>query len=177
MSGNHIWYVSYGSNLKRDRFMCYIEGGKCYDNGKIYDGCRDKSDPIMDKPVTINHRLYFANYSPSWNGCGVAFIDPQKDLSQLTLGRMYLIKESQFEDIHRQEGTSQSWYDQIIEFGTIDGYQVMTFTNNCIRPANEPCTRYLRVIAEGLRETYPQMSNDEIYDYLMLHRDVLSVQA
>ena len=21
-----VWYASYGSNLKRERFMCYIEG-------------------------------------------------------------------------------------------------------------------------------------------------------
>lgn len=171
MNYKHIWYISYGSNLKRDRFMCYIKGGKCHENGRIYEGCTDKSDPLIDKPVTINHRLYFANYSLSWDGGGVAFIDPQEDPIQITLGRMYLIKESQFEDIHRQEGTSSNWYDKIIELGTIDGYPVMTFTNNYIKPENEPCPRYLRVIAEGIRETYPQMSDDEIWDYLNARKE------
>lgn len=166
MDKEYVWYFSYGSNIKKERFMYYIEGGECTYNGRSYMGCRDKSAPLADKPLTINHRLYFANQSSSWGGAGVAFIEPEKDLSQITLGRMYLITLEQFMDIQEQECKSPSWYNHIIELDSQEGNKILTFTNSYIRTANKPADKYLEVIAAGLKEVYPNMSYYQIQNYL-----------
>lgn len=101
MNDKYVWYACYGSNLNKHRFLCYIQGGVCHYNGRIYEGCDDKSEPIEDKPITIPHKLYFANSSGSWNGSGVAFINPQRDPHANTRGRMYLITEDQFAEVHK----------------------------------------------------------------------------
>jgi hypothetical protein len=102
MTDKYVWYACYGSNLSKERFLFYVKGGFCKLNNKDYKGCADKSEPIKDRPIVIHHRLYFGNRSNSWNGGGVAFIDPQQNREERTLGRMYLITEEQFEQVHKQ---------------------------------------------------------------------------
>ena len=34
-----VWYVSYGSNLSKTRFMAYLEGGRVAGNDVVYEGC------------------------------------------------------------------------------------------------------------------------------------------
>lgn len=43
----------------------------------------------------------------------------------------------------------------------------MTFTDAEIRPANIPTKRYLRAMADGLKETYPDMDDAAIRDYYL----------
>jgi hypothetical protein len=65
---NHlVWYAGYGSNLLRKRFDCYIKGGKPDGSTKTYPGCRDKTDPRDDRPVTLRHDFFFADHSDTWN--------------------------------------------------------------------------------------------------------------
>lgn len=162
MNDKYVWYACYGSNLNKQRFLCYVQGGVCHYNGKPYTGCRDKSEPIKDKPITISHRLYFANISPKWIGSGVAFIDPQNDPNENTLGRMYLITKEQFKEIHEQEGAVPNWYGEVLELGEADGCKILTFTNSGIRPANVPTKLYLQAMTDGLKETYPDMDDNEV---------------
>src|SRR5262245_21448659 len=75
-----VWYASYGSNLNRERFMCYIKG--CLPPGALpgatpNPGSRDTHDPLADKAIAIrNFELYFADEERSvkrWGGAS-AFI-------------------------------------------------------------------------------------------------------
>lgn len=167
MAGKYVWYACYGSNLNKGRFLYYIKGGTCRYNGKQYDGCTDKREPIKDRPIVIPHRFYFGNESSSWRGGGVAFIDPQQNREERTLGRMYLITDEQFEQVHKQEGSGSHWYGNVLELGGADGFKIKTFTNASIRPAILPDPLYLKVISEGLKETYPELNDAIIEEYLM----------
>jgi hypothetical protein len=185
-----VWYASYGSNLKRARFMCYIKGGKPHEGAKPNKGCfRDKSDPIESRPISLNFELYFAGQSANWGNGGVAFI---RGGGGHTLGRMYLITAEQFNDVVMQENgktpdgspfvpafkklVSQSqsilpgrpWYGKILNIGSEGGWPILTFTTartDLLNP-NAPAEEYLKVIASGIKETYPQMGNDDIAEYL-----------
>lgn len=166
MREEYIWYACYGSNLSRSRFYCYLQGGKCEYNGKVYGGCADKRVPVEDRPIEIPHRVYFGNMSRSWGNGGVAFLEPQLTLNAKTKGRMYLITTNQFRDIYTQEGSGPNWYDALVDLGQSDGYPILTFTNSLLRPFNIPTRDYFRAMADGLAETYPEMNLAMIEDYL-----------
>ena len=118
MSEKYVWYACYGSNILKERFMRYIKGGYCRFNGVHYIGCKDKSDPLDERPFTIPHKLYFGKSPPNWEYGGVAFLDPKMDESIVTLGKIYKITYNQFKDIKKQEG--DSWYDKILCLGEVD---------------------------------------------------------
>jgi len=166
MNKKYIWYASYGSNLLKERFMHYIKGGVCRFNGSYYDGCTDKSEPIDIRPCLIKHDLYFGNESSKWGYGGVAFLDSNRNEKAATLGRMYLITEEQFEEIHEQEGPG--WYDKVLNLGMEDGFPIKTFTHSTLFPKNKPSSEYVDVIKKGLNETYPAMSDGEITAYMEL---------
>ena len=150
---NYIWYVAYGSNLCEERFMMYINGGTYKISGvdKTYDGCTDKTPPIVSKPFFIPYDIYFAKKSKTWGDCGVAFLDTTKDGN--SLGRAYLIKEEQFHEINKQEGSK--WYNTIIDLTPRNNSIAhKTFTGNWLNELNNPNQHYLKIILKGLVETY-----------------------
>jgi hypothetical protein len=182
---NYVYYAGYGSNLMRERFLCYIKGGRPPGSVVEERGCRDKTDPLRDRPVRIAYPLYFSRYSPRWGG-GVAFLGHERG-KKATLGRMYLISEEQFTDVLRQENgndqltvdfarlrlcgslqVSSSWYGRILALDDCAGYPVLTITAG--RPysaadVTAPSLGYLEVMASGLRQAYA-MSGPEIARYL-----------
>ncbi|MEL1135043.1 gamma-glutamylcyclotransferase [Desulfitobacterium sp. THU1] len=160
----YIWYASYGSNLLEERFMHYIQGGVCRFNGVEYRGCSDKSAPLEDRPCMINHELYFGNRSVTWEGGGVAFLNPTPNEHSDTWGRMFLITAEQFAEVQEQEG---AWYDLVIDLGEADGIPIETFTNSKIVTKNDPSQNYIEIIRKGLHETYPENSEWEIEKYLV----------
>lgn len=164
MSEKYVWYACYGSNILKERFMHYIKGGKCRFNDAYYNGCKDKSDPLDERPFTIPHKLYFAMNSRKWENDGVAFLHPEKDDSIMTLGKIYKITCDQFKDIQKQEG--DSWYNKILCLGEVDGIPVKTFTHSCVVDERKPCDKYINVIMLGLKETYPKMPDEEIEQYI-----------
>ena len=83
-----------------------------------------------------------------------------------TLGRMYLIIEKQLEHIHYQEGSSKNWDEVQIELGYRNGFPIVTLTNLVKRSLNQPINKYLEVLRLGLKETYPEMTRQEIDEYL-----------
>jgi hypothetical protein len=91
-----VWYARYGSNLLRERFYCYVKGGKTNSSKNDYTGCRDKSDPRGDQPIKLQNALDFADHSNSWKGA-VAFVRPKS--SATTYARRYLITYGQFNDV------------------------------------------------------------------------------
>lgn len=184
---DHVWYVAYGSNLCRDRFVAYIDGS----DGSIWPkarGCRDKTPPLRDIAAKIPGSIYFAEHSKNWENGGVAFYDPNiKD--SITLVRMYLVTPHQFNDIFLQENGinagdvtgilrglqvgapvtySTGWYREIWRLDDVEGYPAFTFTSPVrIREAIlvAPENKYREVISEGLKESHG-MSEHEIAAYL-----------
>ncbi|MEN2777377.1 hypothetical protein ABCY62_20355 [Acetivibrio clariflavus] len=167
MSEKYVWYACYGSNILKERFMHYIKGGECRFNGAHYNGCKDKSDPLDERPFAIPHKLYFGKKSHKWENGGVAFLDPERNDSMMTLGKIYKITYDQFMDIQKQEG--ESWYDKILCLGEVDGIPVKTFTHSFVVYERKPCVKYINVIRLGLKETYPEMSDEEIEQYIKRH--------
>jgi len=152
----HVWYACYGSNINLQRFMRYI------------NMCQDKTPPLQTRAKMLNHPVYFSQRSSQWENKGVAFLDLSKKGS--CYGKMYLIKKEQLEEIQNYEG---SWYNKMALLGYEDGLPVYTLTHE---PRWEqdmvPGERYLKVIKEGIRDTYPDLSNAAIDEYLL--RKILS---
>jgi len=168
---DHIWYLGYGSNLSRQRFLCYIKGGTPTYGKKHHRGCGNKAQPVDDRPFRIPHRLYFAlpeggKGTSNWGPGGVAFIDPEKETREecWTWGRMWRITGKQYEEVRGQEG--RTWYDHEILLGNADGIPIYTITNsNALTNIMAPSETYLKTIAEGLVETCG-MTDREIVEYL-----------
>lgn len=183
----YVWYASYGSNLNRDRFLCYIYGGKPVGSEKTEIGCRDQSPPIKEETYIINFPLYFAKESVRWQKQGVAFIGLTKNNDERTYSQKYLITVTQFNDVVKQENNGvelninlsevkkegymtlrDSWYGTILYLGEHEGYPIYTFTADWDLdvPFNKPSKEYLRMIIEGLKTTV-RLNDSEIVNYLI----------
>src|SRR5258708_7844443 len=177
-SPEYIWYASYGSNLSfKNRFMCYIAGGRPLGAQRINPGCRDKTPPRDARPVSLNFDLYFAGNSRSWGGAP-AFIR-RGNSNSIVYGRMYLITDDQFNDVVLQEndepvdGTrfvppfeqlaeekefalaGNRLYGHLMNIGKQDKCPVITFTTMRDLPIGVPSEAYLKIIISGIKETYP----------------------
>ena len=186
-SPHSIWYASYGSNLNRDRFMCYIEGGRPHGSTHQNSGARDRTPPTDNGTVTLPYDLYFAGYSNGWNGAP-AFIRKSND--KRTYFRMYRISDDQFNDVVLQENgkpvdgvrfvpafeellaipefilPGNPLYGKLLHVGDDGGSPILTFSTALDLPIAPPSAAYIKVIASGLKETYPHMSNSDICEYL-----------
>jgi hypothetical protein len=185
-----VWYVSYGSNLLRARFMAYLQGGRIAGNDVEYEGCRDPSPPTGDVAVTVSHPLYFAGWSDRvWGGTSAAFISLTSPKPP-SLARAYRITEEQFLDVVRQENANgvavedfeatterarrhgharllQSGpYSELVYCDEREGEPMLTFTASEEREgARAPSAAYLRVIGQGLRESHG-LDTGDIATYL-----------
>ena len=90
------------------------------------------------------------------------------DVSQpgFAYGCAYLVTKKQFCEIWEQEGKSENWYNKLIELNSINGIKAYTFTNEKKRKFESVSNEYMKVLAAGLVETYPNKSEQEIRDYL-----------
>lgn len=181
----YVWYASYGSNINKERFLCYIKGGRPIGSDKVETGCRDTSLPLKESLFEMPHPLYFAKESARWGHQGVAFIglNPEKD--NRTVSKKYLITQEQFLDILQQENNgleidirlteviekgskvfrSNAWYGNILYLGESEGYPVFTFTapwDVTEVELKKPSSQYLSTIVTGLKNYF---LNDEIYHY------------
>jgi hypothetical protein len=173
-----VWYVGYGSNLNRARFMTYLRGGRIAGNDVVHVGCADTSPPVDDVPVVLPNALYFAGWSGrAWGGTSAGFItlgpkDPP------ALARAYLITCSQFLDVVRQENTNRDGddlelavaqarrtgrarllaggsYSELVSCGERQGRPLLSFTASENRTDYAPpSAAYLRVIGSGLQECH-----------------------
>ena len=164
----YVWYVSYGSNMDKERFMKYIAGGSIGD--KVYKPCKDTTPPVAAMTVEIPYDMYFGHFSPTWKGSGVSFLDTTR--KGKALGVAYLITKEQFEHVASEENggrhpsESNGWYTDIISLGYVDGFEVMTITNNDLRVYNNPRMDYLDKLVKGIKQNWPDMSYKDIDDYL-----------
>lgn len=168
-----LWYASYGSNMSRARFACYLEGGSLPGTTRVYEGARDTRPPADERALWLDGDVYFAHDSTVWGG-GVAFLDP--DAEGRAAGRAYLIEREQFLDVIDQEMNrprsdipldldalvahgrlrlGPGRYDTLVMAGSIDSVPVLTFTApEPVRPLNPPTPAYLRMLATGLAEAH-----------------------
>lgn len=188
-----VWYAAYGSNLCRERFLRYLQGGTVPNSGDtVQHGARDPAPPLSDRPYAIDRDLYFAGTSKTWGDGGVAYLDADRRSDDPTLGRLWLITTGQFEDVYRQEnrlrvgwsedvGLHRHWselsvdgssvpaagnYCRLILLDHIDDTPVVTFTGAHRRAdVNRPHETYRAVITRGLEETW-DLDIDEARRYL-----------
>lgn len=181
----YVWYASYGSNINRDRFLCYIRGGQPLGSTVTEVGCKDSSLPIAEELFTIPYPLYFAKNAGRWGSMGVAFIDSEQKRNTVTYSKKYLITTDQFLDVLKQENSGieidlhlqkvksegsytfrkQAWYGTILYLGEDKGYPIYTFTAPWTMneiSANKPSHEYLQTIITGLKEYHP---GEVIYQY------------
>jgi gamma-glutamylcyclotransferase (GGCT)/AIG2-like uncharacterized protein YtfP len=181
----YAWYVAYGSNLCRERFLLYLAGGPHPVTGEEHRGAREATPPRADLAVSIPHRLVFSRTGRAWEGGGVAFVDPAVG-SGVAHGRAWLITREQLADVLAQEAGCDApvlgddvlrapapvdvapgrWYGCVVPLGDRDGWPMATFTaaDAAAHPLRAPGPAYRDVVARGLREI--DVGADEIDDYL-----------
>lgn len=102
-----VWYATYGSNMWKSRFLCYIEGGQVDGMKKRCSGSVDKSPPKEIAWKKFPHRLFFGrDYTATWGPGGVAFLNPQSNPTDAAHVCMYKITLEQFNDVLHQENIS-----------------------------------------------------------------------
>ncbi|MBL4591076.1 MAG: hypothetical protein JKY96_03865 [Phycisphaerales bacterium] len=120
-TNEHVWYVCYGSNLRRERFECYMTGDipPGSNTKNPLPECDDREEMQVEPyPMQLPFGLCFGYSSKSWQGAGVAFLDLPRGLKdRLTkedkfkgkaiqypkvpyaLGRAYRITKAQFVEL------------------------------------------------------------------------------
>ena len=167
---DYVWYVSYGSNMLMDRFMCYIKGGS-YKGSRGHAPCSNTARPKAVRNFEIPYDMYYGNTSYSWEGGGVSFLDISKPGK--ALGVAYLISREQFEHVAREENgghepaEATGWYNTVVKLGQMDGMDVLTITNDSCRLVNHPAKSYVMTLDAGLAENYPEMSKGDRMAYLL----------
>ncbi len=163
-----VWYVAYGSNLLQERLRYYIQGGTYPENGKNYDPCDNTDMPAEIRQVTIPYDMFYSNYGiGSWENSAVCFLDYTKPGK--SYGRAYLVTEEQLNHIHKWEGRSSIWYPETILLDKIEGYPAYTFGGEPSKKHEPFCNvsaEYRLVLCRGLHEAYPELSDEEIMNYL-----------
>jgi hypothetical protein len=84
-------------------------------------------------------------------------------------GRAYKIKKNQLREIHSKEGSGRNWYPECISLGYIDGIPAYTFAGYQVKRKEKfhmVSSEYSFVLFLGMKETYPEMSDTDIIDYL-----------
>ncbi len=175
-SANHVWYVSYGSNMAAERLRCYLEGGCPEGGGHVNPGARDATPPAGSMAVDLPGTLYFSGSSRQWGG-GIAFYD--HDTPGYTAARGYLVTAAQLADIAAQEMRRRpvrddrleqvildppaegrhlagpGHYETLVGLGHHEDRPLLTLTaphGADEVPHAAPSAAYLSTIAEGLRQ-------------------------
>lgn len=184
---DYVWYLSYGSNMYKDRFLCYINGGRFEASNIVEQGCKDNSPPVDEKNVVIENELFFSLQSSKWQNMGIAFVMKRKTQGLKTFAKMYLITREQFEDVVKQENGidvndeinidyvffnkkcevhvfEKGYYGMLLKIDEVDGVPVYTFTLPVDPDSySKPSREYLVSIIKGIKLNFGNIS-DELID-------------
>jgi hypothetical protein len=195
-----VWYAAYGSNLLKQRFMCYLEGSEFRMNATVLTApprCDAGTEIHGDQPFKLRFKLYFAREKTKWGPGGVAFVEIDPVSPPPTFGRAYLLTLPQLRCVAREESGGshpvdirsemlfgpagstheittdmQGWYRVLLLCGSLDhkgiNLPVVTLTGRpeATIPRNPSSLVYRDVIRKGLQETYPEMTDFTINEYL-----------
>lgn len=177
MSQALVWYVSYGSNMSRDRLACYLQGGRPPGAHVTYPGARNPAPPVAEIGIELPGSIYFAGCSTVWGGGGMAFYD--HNAPGPTPAKAYLVTAEQFADVADQEmhrppsannpleqlavelpaGSTHSvgpgGYETLVVLGHRDGVPMVTFTSahgSEAVPHTVPVEAYLSMLRRGVAE-------------------------
>ncbi|KAL7161222.1 hypothetical protein ACSBR2_041803 [Camellia fascicularis] len=153
-----VWYASYGSNMWKSRFLCYIEGGQVEGMKNPCSGSLDKRPPKEIIWKTVPHRLFFGrDHTKTWGPGGVAFLDPESNSQDKAYLCIYRITLEQFNDVLLQENVpgydmssplfdltdldsvmknqyfpvealEGGWYYNVVHMGNENGIPILTMT-------------------------------------------------
>lgn len=153
-----VWYASYGSNMWKSRFLCYIEGGQVEGMKNPCTGSLDERPPKEIIWKTVPHRLFFGrDHTKTWGPGGVAFLDPESNSQDKAYMCMYRITLEQFNDVLVQENVpgydmssplfdltdldsvmknqyfalealEGGWYYNVVHMGNENGIPILTMT-------------------------------------------------
>ncbi|KAL8170675.1 hypothetical protein V2J09_022479 [Rumex salicifolius] len=153
-----VWYATYGSNMCKARFLCYIEGGQVEGMQRSCSGSADKTPPKETMWKAVSHRLFFGrDHTHTWGPGGVAFLHPESNAEDKAYVSMYRITLEQFNDILHKENISsydmssplfdvkdlehirtnqsasldaikQGWYHNVVYLGEERGIPIITMT-------------------------------------------------
>ena len=177
-----VWYAAYGTNLRRERFACYLGGGQPEGALRGYAGCRDTRAPRAEVGLRFPGRLVFGGESSAWTG-GMAFVDPRADGEVWARG--YLVTVGQLSDVVAQEirqppgrdlaaglvdvggrhDLGPGRYDVLVSLDRRDGVPVVAITTSDWPQPAAPAQAYLWSMAVGLRDTFG-LSAPEVAAYL-----------
>jgi hypothetical protein len=172
----HVWYVSYGSNLLRERFERYLLGGRLPGLDVAYPGGPRTAPPSDERAVVLPGRLRFALDAPAWGGGGVAFWDPVSP-GPGVLARAWRVTLVQYlEVVHLENGgrdrrpapwqsdvlsageasVGDSWYSRLVHVGDVDDEPALTFTHPTPGTLHGrlPSSAYGEVVRRGVVETF-----------------------
>lgn len=145
-----VWYAAYGSNLSRERFMRYLDGGRPEGSTFTEAGAPDPTPPRDSRAVVLRHRLVFAGWSDRWQGA-TAHLTVGHDPSARTLARLYLVSRDQLESVCAQEGAA---YELLECHEPVDGYGVFAATVADPGPPGTPSDEYVNTVVLGLAESW-----------------------
>jgi hypothetical protein len=172
-----VWYVAYGSNVGRNRFGCYLAGGRPAGGSRDYPGCRDTNPPTEERSIELPGRLVFAGRSLVWTG-GLALYDATRDGT--VAGRAYRVTVEQFADVAAQETRNPPGgefavaleaalpaletayvhgpgnYETLHRLGEYDGSPLLTITRDDVAGLQlaAPAPAYLWWVGTGVRDAH-----------------------
>ncbi|KAH9722175.1 Histone deacetylase 5 [Citrus sinensis] len=153
-----VFYASFGSNMWKSRFLCYIEGGQVEGMQKPCSGSKDRNPPKEILWKTFPHHLFFGHDSShTWGPGGVAFLNPECDCRHKAYLCLYRITLEQFNDVLLQENVysddvssplfdtndlnsvankkavslealKNGWYHNVVYLGKEHGIPILTMT-------------------------------------------------
>lgn len=174
-----VWYVAYGSNMSRRRFLAYLQGGTVDGSSTRERGAADPTPPRASARLVLDRRLRFVGRSRRWGG-GVAVLEHRRRARVRTPARAWLIGLEQFTDVLAQENrwdeapqprhpefpdrpgslvvAGNGLYGAVLVLGRApDGRSVVTLTSPHPpeeRPPTAPAPAYVRTIAAGIAESH-----------------------
>ncbi|MGF0313548.1 hypothetical protein [Rhodococcus sp. IEGM1428] len=186
-----LWYVSYGSNLLRERFHTYLTGSDEHSEFGAHPPAPTASLPTEQRWLWIDHALYFAGVSRRWTGAS-AFVSTNVDPANRSVAHGYLIERAQFAHlaavenvvaaidvgatetlaigqwsqlaVDRQGESFRGKYDALLRLPDIDGLPAFTLTSSIVRARGAPSSRYLSTIRRGLNSGVFDLDVDAYLD-------------
>ncbi|CCQ15548.1 putative uncharacterized protein [Rhodococcus sp. AW25M09] len=187
----HIWYLSYGSNLLRERFLTYLTGSDENSEFGAHPPAPSTALPAEERWMWIDHPLYFAGVSRRWTG-SPAFVSLTSNPANRSVAHGYLIGRDQFSHLVAVENVVESidvgaaetlaigeWaqlavdrqgesfrgkYDALLRLPDIDGRPAFTLTSSIVREPGGPSSRYLSTVRRGLLSAAVDLDVDAYLD-------------